>query len=418
MFIMKILQLSKKFPYPLKDGESLAVAHMSRAIRQAGCEITLLCLNTSKHYFNPADLPADHNPYNEIFTVEINNHLKVKDAFLNLFSSDSYHVTRFISDDYEAKLIDLLQQNHYDVVQIETLVMAAYIPAIREHSQAVVVMRSHNVEHEIWERVGERTSFFAKRWYLKNAARKLRRFEVAQLEQYDLLVAMSQRDLDIFRGLGYRGKSIVTPIGLDTRSYFPDYKAFDQKLSLSFIGSLDWMPNQDGLQWFLREVWPGTKEKFPDLEFYIAGRNTPPQIMDLDIPGVHILGEVPDAAEFINEHAIMIVPILSGSGMRAKILESMSLGRVVITTSIGCEGIKGQHLDHLMIADTDEEFMLCIEHCLKNPLAIRRMGRRARLLMKESFDSHSVTRDLLNTYKSLLPNKRVSGKVYPQESDV
>ena len=103
---MKILQLSKKFPYPLKDGESLAVAHMSRAFQQLGCDITLLCLNTSKHYFNPDQLPEEHNPYLEIHTVEIDNHLKTKDAFLNLFSSESYHVTRFISEEYEAKLIE------------------------------------------------------------------------------------------------------------------------------------------------------------------------------------------------------------------------------------------------------------------------------------------------------------------------
>lgn len=414
---MKILQLSKKFPYPLKDGESLAVAHMSRAIQKLGCDITLLCLNTSKHYFNPADLPEEYNPYLEIHSVEIDNHIKIKDAFLNLFSSDSYHVTRFISEEYEAKLIELLQNNRYDIVQIETLVMAAYIPLIRQYSKALVVMRSHNVEHEIWERVGQTTSFFAKRWYLKNAATKLRRFEVTQLDSYDLLVAMSKRDMDIFYGLGYRGQGMVIPIGLDTHSYYPNYKAYDGKLSISFIGALDWIPNQDGLDWFLKEIWPEAKIRWPGLDFYVAGRKTPTRFKELNIPGVHILGEVPDAADFLNEHVIMVAPILSGSGMRVKILESMALGRVVITTSIGCEGIDGEHLDQLMIADTAEDFLLCIEYCLNNPVAIQRMGRRARLLMEESYDSHLVTKSLLEMYQSLLPDSQSYGKLPSLQPD-
>ena len=150
---MKILQLCKKFPYPLKDGESIAVSYLSKALHKQGCEISLLSMNTSKHYTDVSALPADYNQYEQIEVVDVDNSIKISEAFLNLFSKESYHVSRFISKEFEAKLVEMITCTDYDVIQLETLYLTPYIDIIKKHSNAIVAMRAHNIEHEIWDRI-------------------------------------------------------------------------------------------------------------------------------------------------------------------------------------------------------------------------------------------------------------------------
>jgi len=402
---MKILQLCKKFPYPLKDGESIAVNSLSKSFRDLGCEVTLLAMNTCKHYFDLQKLPSAFDHYKDIQTVDIDNRVKPFDAFLNLFSKDSYHVSRFDSEAFRLKLIRLLQTEQFDLIQLETLYLAPYIETIRKHSDAIVVMRSHNVEHEIWERISYHTRFLPKKWYLRHLTNKLRQYEVAQLSNYDLLVAISERDMQVFKKLGYQKPGIVTPIGIDGADYHPNYLNPGGKLSLGFIGSLDWMPNQEGLQWFLDYVWPEVHRRFPDLEFHVAGRNTPDWMLQLQIPNVTFHGEVPSATEFINSHPMMVVPLLSGSGMRVKILEGMALGRTVLTTSMGLEGIHARNNREVLIADTPQAFIRAIARCYDNPMLVKQISQRARAFALQNYDNREIAINLLQTYSQLFAER-------------
>ena len=397
---MKILQLCKKFPFPLKDGEAIAVTHLSKALHQLGAELTLLAMNTKKHYFDVKQLPDEFDHYRQIHFVEVDNELKPKDAFLNLFSEESYHISRFISDDFARFLTRLLQKNTFDVIQLETLYLAPYIPIIRKYSKATIAMRAHNVEHEIWERVSENTPNFIRRWYLQHLTKKLRNFEIQQLVNYDLLVAISEKDLQTFQKFGYRGKSIVTPIGIDQRDYIPDPESYHRDISISFIGSLDWMPNKEGLQWFLDNVWEKLQKRFPHLTLHVAGRNTPDSIRQINKPNVTIHGEVPDATDFINKHSVMIVPLFSGSGMRAKILEGMALGKVVVTTSMGLEGVNAAHQKEVLVADTVEEFINCFQFCIESNGQLSKIGQSAQAFVVENYDNLSVAKDLLKVYEA------------------
>ena len=152
---MKILQLCKKFPFPLKDGESIAVNSLSKALHDEGCELTLLAMNTAKHYFRGKDMPEALSHYRGVFSVDVDNRIKLKDAFLNLFSRESYHISRFISREYGQKLGQLLRRQDFDIIQLETMYLAPYIPVIRRYTAAPIAMRAHNIEHEIWERISQ-----------------------------------------------------------------------------------------------------------------------------------------------------------------------------------------------------------------------------------------------------------------------
>ena len=183
---MKILLLCKKFPYPLKDGESIAVHTLSRALSDLGCEVSLLAMNTSKHFYKSSTYPAEASHFKTIRTVAVDNQLKASAAFFNLFSEESYHISRFVSQSFEQTLAEMLQAENYDIVQLETLYLAPYIPIVKAKSQALVSMRAHNVEHEIWERITSHTTNGLKRWYLSHLTKKLRRFESECIAERDL----------------------------------------------------------------------------------------------------------------------------------------------------------------------------------------------------------------------------------------
>ena len=398
---MKILQLCKKFPYPLKDGESIAVTYQSKAFYEFGCEITLLAMNTTKHYTKIGKLPNGFNHYKEIHVTDIDNRVKVLKAFVNLFSSKSYHISRFDSKEYNDKLIALLQDNEYDVIQLETLYLTPYIDTIKQHSNAIVSMRSHNVEFEIWERISANTKFLPKKLYLKHLTKKLKNFELTHINDYDYLVTVTDRDLQKFKKLGYKNGAMASPIGLQVDRYVENTTSLQGK-DISFIGSMDWLPNIEGLEWFLKEVWTIFSKQNPEVKFHIAGRNTPKWITNLDLDNVVVHGEVLDALRFMQKYPIMVVPLFSGSGMRVKILEGLALGRVVVSTTVGKEGIEANHGEQIFVADTAMEFVAVLTECIKDLPLMQTVADNAVTLIKDKYDHKVNARKLLEKYKSIL----------------
>lgn len=399
---MKILLLTKKFPYPLKDGESQAIHGLSKSLSELGCEVSLLAMNTSKHFFSGTELPQKMAHYKEVRTVGIDNTISPFDALGNLVRGTSYHISRFNQEAYHTALTKWLQEETFDIVQLETLYLSPYVPTIRRHSDAQVVMRSHNVEHEIWERCSANIRFAPKRWYLRHLAGQLKAYEQAQLNQYDLLLPITGRDEKRFRAMGFRGDSHVLPIGLDTVCGEPDFDSYREPANLHFIGSLDWLPNLEGLQWFLHDVWPMIYRRFPEVKFHIAGRNMPESLRQLQLKNVVIHGEVECSCSFVSAHSISIVPLLSGGGMRAKILEAMSLGRVVISSSVGLEGIEAKHRRDVFVADTPEQFLEAVADCLGRGRKLERIGRAAAARFHKKYDRRVLAERLLERYHKLV----------------
>jgi polysaccharide biosynthesis protein PslH len=404
---MKILQICNKFPYPLKDGAAIAITYLAKAFNELGHEVTLLSMNTSKHWFDTNALPPEFDHYNLLHTVYVDNRIRMLPALRNLFSDKSYHIERFEDAAFGEKLADILQHTWFDIVQLESVYLASYIPVIRKYSSAIIALRAHNVEYEIWERVAANSNPL-KRWYLNQITPRLKAYEMRHLNQYDLVVGITERDVAHFKRLGLEKPSVVSPIGLDCRDYTADDSCYTRPLSLSFIGSLDWMPNQDGLKWFLDEVWePLLAPRFPELTFHIAGRTAPAWLRNLNKERVFFHGEVPSAADFLNQHPIMLVPLLSGGGMRAKILEGMAVGKVVLSTRIGMEGIDAQNRQECLLADTPEEFVSALNWCQDRGSNLVQIGQRAQVFGVENFDNVQLAKKLLKTYRNMINEKPI-----------
>jgi len=410
---MKILFLCKKFPYPLKDGESIAVSNLCKELKAQGCDLSLLSMNTSKHYSDPAALPSGYNYFTSIYTVDIDNTLKPWKALTSIVSGESYHIRRFKSGAFRAKLIEILKRETFDIIQLETLYLAPYIDTIRAHSDARIVMRAHNVEHEIWERITQNTGSNFRKLYLAYLTRKLKAYEIEQFPAYDYLVTLTERDLHHFLAKGYSNGASSAPIGFDIDKYPVTKSTFGPKMSICFIGSLDWLPNQEGLEWFLSRCWPQIHARWPGITFHIAGRNTPLSLLEKRIPNVTVHGEVADATSFIGKHAAMIVPLFSGSGMRVKIVEGMMMGKMIITTSLGREGIEGEDKEDFLVADQEEQFFKAIQLCVEHPEVAEAIANKAQENARQQFDNTMAAKKILDIYHTLLGYEgRASAKTF------
>jgi len=399
--ILRILQISNKLPYPPKDGGAIATLSMSRSFVKLGHEVSILSMNTSKHYFDPENIPQDLKSIIDFHTVNIDTDITPLDAFKNLlFSKLPYNAERFINEDFKTKLVELLKNSEFDVIQLEGLYVAPYIDSIRKHSKAIVSMRAHNIEFEIWERTAKQ-NVALKKYYLKNLASRIRRMELKYMNSYDCVIPITSRDDNSLKKLGCIIPSHVCPTGIFTTDLDDNRNSIEYP-SLFHIGALDWGPNQEGIIWFLDKVWPKLNKKYPELKFYIAGRNAPPKISKINIAGVKYLGEVEDAHDLMRSKAIMIDPLLSGSGMRIKIIEGMALGKSIVTTSIGTEGINSTHDENILIANNPDSFYTEIQKLLDNFDNFEVLGQNASQFVRLKYDNIEITKKLADFYTKLL----------------
>lgn len=284
--------------------------------------------------------------------------------------------------------------------------MTPYIDTIREHSNATIVLRAHNVEHKIWERMAKNTIFFAKRWYIHHLVRTLRSYEMSALDKVDGIAAITLTDASYFRRVTAT-PVIDLPFGVDIDKFDPVFETGDTP-TFYHIGSMNWMPNEEGIRWFLKNVWDKVLKRIPDAKLYLAGRNMPKWLRKTKKKNVVIVGEVPDAHEFVNKHNIAIVPLFSGSGMRIKIIESMALGKTVITTLVGAEGIQYSEFDDIIIADNEPKMVENICRLYQHPEEAEAIGINARRLIEELYDNKKIINRLVIFYNELRSNRTIT----------
>ncbi|MBC7446843.1 MAG: glycosyltransferase [Hymenobacteraceae bacterium] len=162
--------------------------------------------------------------------------------------------------------------------------------------------------------------------------------------------------------------------------------------TVAVIGSLNWGPNLEGLRWLLAEVWPRVREALPDLTLHIAGSHPPAWLTGLRAPGVVVHGFVPSAVEFLQQHPVLLVPLLSGGGMRIKIIEAMTLGRCVLTTTVGGEGIEAAAGQEWLVADSPAEWVAALVGIFNAPSALDpvAIGQAAAALAARRYDNVAV----------------------------
>jgi glycosyltransferase involved in cell wall biosynthesis len=395
---MRILQVCNKVPFPPKDGGSIAMYNLALGLTKSDQIVDILAIETPKHPNITKDVNISGNLTMQ--SVFIDTSVSVFKALLNLvFSKIPYNAERFISEPFREALIKCLEENTYDIVQLEGLYLMPYVDDIRKHSKAKIALRSHNIENEIWYRLEENEKSLIKKLYFKTLARRIKRFEKKTINKYDLLIPITYRDAVEFQKLGNTQPSKVIQTGIPIDKIAEGLK-IRKKRKLYFLGSLDWLPNQEGVLWFVKHVWPMLSHASSETEFHVAGRNAPEWFPKLiDKPGITFHGEVENAKEFADENDIMVVPILSGGGMRVKIVEAMALGKIVVTTPIGAEGLDIIPNYHAVVAESPEDLATGVQIVLDNTDFFIKLGENSIRFIKNNYTNRVLAVELVKFYQ-------------------
>lgn len=397
---MKILFLCNKSPYPHREGGPIAMNRMIEGMIALGHQVKVIGINSFKYHVDINDVPATYRKKTQLDLQHIDLRIKPLAAFLNLFTNKSYHVQRFISAPFGDKIKAALQQTHYDIVQMETLYLAPYVDLIRTTSpKSAIVLRAHNIEHLIWERVMDTTKNPLKKMYLRHLVKTLKQYEVNSLPKFDGVAAITDHDARFIRN--YNSKTIAIPFGIYPEQYLVSKPEQWEYPSLFHLGSMNWIPNEEGIRWFLKEVWPAVHNDFPKLTLYLAGRHMPSWLSHLNQDGVKVLGEVNSAEKFMAQKGIMVVPLLSGSGIRIKIIEGMAAGKPIISTTTGAEGIEVKNGHDILIADTAAAFRQAIDKLIKDKTQAIHIAREARNTIEKKYNNTSLMKKLSQFYENI-----------------
>ncbi len=359
--------------------------------------VTVLAINTPKH-FQPAKVLEDKA---RVIAIPVNTDLSKRKAFFNFFSNIPYNLERFISKDVAQVLTALLQKETFDIIQIEGLFMAWYVDLIREHSSAPVIMRSHNVEYLIWERLAANEKNPLKKVYLRYLANGIKNFEKTYLNKFDAIAAITDEDKQRMLDMGCRVPIEFIPAGVELSRFTSDPEVKAKPQTLFIISSLNWLPNLEGIDWFLENVWKTVAKTLPKLELHIAGKSPPEHLLKLNLPNVFVHGFVPSAPEFMQQYDLMLVPLLSGGGMRIKIIEGMAQGKCILTTKVGAEGIYCHNGTDILIYNSPEDWIEQLTRYYQEQLPVAEIATQAQKLVGQVYDNKRIIRKFLTLYQKV-----------------
>ena len=398
---MKILVLSHKPPYPILDGGCLAMARLLE-------DLLSLKQVTAVHYHTMAT--AKHPYEATAFTAHdklsvqqhpIHTKVTILGAALSLLKQESYNLKRFKKSAILDRLKAELRHHNYDVVIFESLFAAAYASSLRPYSKAKFIYRAHNIEHQIWKDLAVNSKFIFKKWYLQQLAYSLKWAERSIWSEdqggLDLILTISDTDLSIIEGqtlsaCRYLPASILRPT---IQSNLAPQK-------LCFLGAFNWIPNVEAVDWFLKSIFPALKQQFPQLEFHIAGKGAESH-KHWQQPGVVLHGFVPDAKDFIATHGIFVGCLQSGSGVKMKIIEAMSVRAPIVFSSKSADGLPDFPQD--LIHSTAASFLDELTQLLANKEMLQARAEFSISYFEQHFEATQVQKQLLQILEELQNNR-------------
>ena len=333
---LKILLLCKKVPYPARDGESLVIMNDTRLLRELGHKVFFFCLNTKKHW-------VDTTNYSEIqewdgFKAFDHHPDSLRSYTHSLMSSHPLQIARFYSISIECKLKEYIHKLNIDLIIYQGLAMTQYLKDVALKK----LYRVHNLEHKIWANLAHQNRHPIKRNIQRRTAAAIKKYEMTYLGNMTAIVTLSNEEKIFFEPI--YPKHLLAAISLSLPPA-PIETYTENRKGLLFIGSLDWEPNREGLNWFLKEIYPSISH----IPLTIAGKGQ----FESALENVCVITNFHNTSALLNTHRCMIVPLLSGAGIRIKIIEAMQYGLPTISTSIGAEGIN--YLPGSILVENDAE---------------------------------------------------------------
>ncbi len=318
----------------------------------------------------------------------------------SLATGDSFILRRDDSPTMRAMVRQLLHEEQIDVLHIDQLNMMRFVPP---DWQGTVILDEHNAVWQVFERLSRGTRNPISRWLLGREAHIIRGIEGAACCRAQTVLAVSEQDQQALREVAGESALIeIVPITVDAEHFQPIWEARNpQPNRLLTIGTMFWLPNSEGVSWWLRQGYEHLRRLCPNVTYDVVGARPPHTLQMLAgrHAGVHLHGYVADVTPFWTSAGALAVPLLSGGGVRVKILEAMAIGIPVISTTIGCEGLAVRNGEHLLVADNPEAFARACATVLRDKELALHLARNARQLILEQYDAKVALRALDSAYK-------------------
>jgi glycosyltransferase involved in cell wall biosynthesis len=403
----RILALTSRLPWPPREGHQLRAWHLLKALASRH-EVTLLS------FLRKDDAPKQAGPLRaalarlETFPIA-SEHSRLalgRSLLRGTVTQTPFLVAKYDSDALRRRIRELSRDA--DLVHFDMLPLMAHADCVP--AGIPVAFNAHNVEHHLLARRAEIEPGMAARRFLSGQVPRLHRFERAACERADAILACSEPDAQALRGLAPGRDVEVIANGVDLIANRPAQTAPDAS-RLVFVGQMGWFPNRDGVDWFVQSVFPRILAARPDARFVLVGKADGYEV-PADVAGnVHLAGFVDDLRPSVHEAGVYVVPLRAGSGTRLKVLEAMALGKAIVTTTIGSEGIALRHDESALFADDAESFAAASLALMADPERASRLGAAARHLAEARYGWDAIGAQLLDCYDRLLAssNARQSG---------
>jgi glycosyltransferase involved in cell wall biosynthesis len=291
-----------------------------------------------------------------------------------------FAVTKFTAGTVRTRIAEWARQRRFDAM------ICDFLSASRnfEHPPPVpTILFQHNVESSLWERQARHAPNLVLRAVYGLEALKMKRYEREAVETFRHVVAVSEHDRNSMMAMGGAGRITVVPTGVDGRRFREAASTEATDPVVLFLGSMDWEPNIDGVEWMVREIWPRVRAAVPNAVFRIVGRAPDGRITRLAGDSVEVTGSVPSVEPWLAGAMAFVVPLRIGGGTRLKIFEAMSAGRAIVSTTIGAEGLPVEHERNILLADDATTFTDAVIRVLTDADLRRRLGSSALSLAAE-----------------------------------
>lgn len=347
---------------------------LTQGLLDAGHTIKVIAIETPKHPFKYNSATEHYVKQTQFEPVKVDTTIRPLAMLKDFLRGQLYILNRFISTAVEKSVIRALQQEKYDFVLLESLYVAPYIDTIKRYSSAKIILRSHNVEHLLWQREYDKTNNPLRMIYLAQMIRLMRKYEQQVFAKVNGVAAISSVDANIIKELTPTAKVEVIPL---STNYTPVDGIAAAENTVFHLGAMDWFPNVDGIEWLLDYVWPVVLKVKPDAKLYLAGRNMPQSVFSYADNTITIEGAIDSPVEYMANKNIMVVPLFLGSGVRVKIIEGMALGKAIVATPLAVEGLAVSHKKNIYIAGNEQQFAAAIIDLLNNSQLAKQIGANA-----------------------------------------
>jgi glycosyltransferase involved in cell wall biosynthesis len=399
---MKILFITPKIPYPAVDGHTKSMWGVIKYLSLLGHKIDLVCY---KQNVNPEPLKSEIEKFAELNVLDVHTKNSLVGALKNMFSPFPYNLYKYKRKELAKFLEDYLQNNKVDIIHVTNSHMGWVIDIIRKLTKVPVILRQENLELMIMKRFYETQKNPLLKLYAFIQYKKFLEYEPRLCSKFDKCIMMSDEDEKQLKILNPNVKSIVIPLGIE-KELLSISKGEPQPFSLVHIGSLQWYPNREGLDWFLNDIFPEVLKKYPHAKLYLYGGGVP---QNFHLPenikqNVIVKGFVEDIWKELKDKSLAVIPLRIGSGIRVKIMEMLAVGINIITTSLGKEGLEVEDGKELLVADSPGEFAEKIINFFENKFDSSQMSSTGRSFIEKKYLWENISQKFEQTYFELINN--------------